>query len=190
MYFVFVLMGWSLLPNVLRPFKIYCAPPNLGIRTWICQLNLLRGPFFQAWGSLMSLKSQTRDPSLKSLPEDLCSGFLRPEKIHRPQSGLNPRTLDLEAITLPRDYRGRQYPIYFNNFKEFAFDICCKILFWSFPVLCLVYMHRASFLINHMKWENTPAVLWCVWAHGRCFHCIVPIKVSVVLQAVKRIPEN
>ena len=36
LYFVFVLKGWSLLPNALRPFKIYCAPPNLGIpRTWI-----------------------------------------------------------------------------------------------------------------------------------------------------------
>ena len=30
-FFVFVLMGLSLLPNALRPFKIYCAPPNLGI---------------------------------------------------------------------------------------------------------------------------------------------------------------
>ena len=27
--------------------------------------------------------------------------------IHRPQSGLNPRTLDPEASTLPRDHRGR-----------------------------------------------------------------------------------
>ena len=26
-----VLMGWSLLPNALRPFQIYCAPPNLGV---------------------------------------------------------------------------------------------------------------------------------------------------------------
>ena len=31
--FVFVLMGWSLLPNAMRPFKIYYAPPNLVIRT-------------------------------------------------------------------------------------------------------------------------------------------------------------
>ena len=31
MVFLFVLMGWSLLPNALRPFQIYCAPPNLGI---------------------------------------------------------------------------------------------------------------------------------------------------------------
>ena len=40
-------------------------------------------------------------PSLKSLPEDLCLEVLRPEKIHRRQPGLNPRTLDLEASTLP-----------------------------------------------------------------------------------------
>ena len=29
------------------------------------------------------------------------------KKIHRPQSSLNPRTLYLEASTLPRDHRGR-----------------------------------------------------------------------------------
>ena len=35
-----ILMGWSLLPNVLQPFKIYYALPNLGIaRTWKCRLN-------------------------------------------------------------------------------------------------------------------------------------------------------
>ena len=37
----------------------------------------------------------------------ISSGFLRPEKIHPPQVGLNPRTVDLEASTLPRDHRGR-----------------------------------------------------------------------------------
>ena len=32
LFFVFgFLMGWSLLPNALRPFQIYCALPNLGI---------------------------------------------------------------------------------------------------------------------------------------------------------------
>ena len=55
----------------------------------------------------MSLKSQTQTPSLKSLPKDLCSGFLCPEKLHRPQPGLNPQTLDLKASTLPRDRRDR-----------------------------------------------------------------------------------
>ena len=61
-------------------FKIYCAPPNLGIRTWICRLNFFQSPIFYAWGSLTSLKSQTRTPSLKSLLEDLCSELLRLEK--------------------------------------------------------------------------------------------------------------
>ena len=41
-------------------------------------------------------------------PEDMCSGFQDPEKIHRPQPGLNPRTLDLGASTLPRDQSGRR----------------------------------------------------------------------------------
>ena len=29
--YLYLLKEWSLLPNALRPFKIYCAPPNLGI---------------------------------------------------------------------------------------------------------------------------------------------------------------
>ena len=41
--------GWSLLPNALRPFKIYCSPPNLGItRTWICRLNFAQRPIFSS----------------------------------------------------------------------------------------------------------------------------------------------
>jgi hypothetical protein len=55
----------------------------------------------------MSLKSQARNPRLKVSPGFLrpeCSGFLHPEKIHRPS---NPRTLNLQASMLPRDHRGR-----------------------------------------------------------------------------------
>ena len=39
-----VLKGWSMLPNALRPFQIYCAPPNLDIMTWICRLNFAQRP--------------------------------------------------------------------------------------------------------------------------------------------------
>ena len=63
--------------------------------------------FFRLEIFLTSLKSQTQDPRLKTLQEDLCSGFTRPEKIHRPQPDVNPRTSDLEASTLPRDHRDR-----------------------------------------------------------------------------------
>ena len=42
-----VLLGWSLLPNALGPFQIYCAPTNLGItRTWIYRLNFAQRPIF------------------------------------------------------------------------------------------------------------------------------------------------
>ena len=66
--FCIVLMGWSLLSNALRPFWDLLCSPNLDTRTWICRLNFAQGPFFQAWGSLTSLKSQTRDPQLKVPP--------------------------------------------------------------------------------------------------------------------------
>ena len=46
----------------------------------------------------------------------MCSGFLRPEKMHLPLSGLNPRTLDLEASTLPRDHR----VFYRDHWREFG----------------------------------------------------------------------
>ena len=76
-------------------FKIYCAPPpNLGIRMWICWLNFAQRPIFS---SLRFFKE----------PEGLVLRIFTPWKIHRPHSGLNPRTLDLEASTLPR---GRQFP--------------------------------------------------------------------------------
>ena len=68
---LFVLLGWSLLSNALRHFKIDCAHPNLCIGTWICRLNFAQRPIFQAGGSLTSLKSQTRDPQLKVPPGGL-----------------------------------------------------------------------------------------------------------------------
>ena len=41
------------------------------IRTWICRLNFAQSLLFQAWGSLMSMKSHTRDPQLKVPPGGL-----------------------------------------------------------------------------------------------------------------------
>ena len=79
-FYCIVLNGWSLLPNALRSFQIYCAPPNLGIRTWIFRLNFAQRSICQAWGSLTSLKSQTGDPQLKVPPGGLVLRILRPEK--------------------------------------------------------------------------------------------------------------
>ena len=44
-----VLFWWSgdCCPMLCDLFKIYCAPPNLGItRTWICRLNFAQRPIF------------------------------------------------------------------------------------------------------------------------------------------------
>ena len=52
MCFFFLYLFWyggHCCPMHCDLFKIYCASPNLGIRTWICRLNFARGLFFQAW---------------------------------------------------------------------------------------------------------------------------------------------
>ena len=53
----------------------------------------------------MSLKSQTRDPQLKVPP--CAQDFYVLKKSIDLSRGLNPRILDLEAITLPQVHRGR-----------------------------------------------------------------------------------
>ena len=69
---------------------------------------MLRGLFFQPWGSLTSLRFQARDPQPKVPPGGLVLRiFFFPEKIHRSQQSFNPRSLDLDAKKLSRDHRGR-----------------------------------------------------------------------------------
>ena len=73
-----VLKGCSMLPNALRPFQIYCAPPNLGIRTWICRLNYAQRPIFSGLRLFTSLKSQTRDPQIKVPPGEIFTSWKNP----------------------------------------------------------------------------------------------------------------
>ena len=49
LFLLIVLMGCSLLANALLPFKIHCASPNLGIRTWICRLNFAPRSIFSGY---------------------------------------------------------------------------------------------------------------------------------------------
>ena len=54
--------------------------------------------------SLTSLKFQALNTPLKIPSGRTCAmDFYVLKKIHRPQLGLSPRTLDLEVSTLPRD---------------------------------------------------------------------------------------
>ena len=154
-------------------FKIYCAPPNLGItRTWICRLNFAQRPIFSGLRFFNEPEILDSGPeSLKSLPEDLCSRFLRHEKIHRPQPDLNPRTLDLEASTLSRDHRGR-HPVPKVQFTQLRsqdrITVAERVVlegpslnyFLEFRSLCYLYvpifpsllksLHSRSLIILHL----------------------------------------
>ena len=66
---------------------------------------------FRVSVSLTSLKSQTRDPRLMSLPEDLLSGLLSPGKIQI-SAGFEPPNLGYRASMLPRDHQDRHRVIY------------------------------------------------------------------------------
>ena len=72
--------------------------------------------------------SSNSHPELnESLSEDLCSGFLRPEKMHQPQSDMNPRTLDLELCILPRDHHGRLVSIKFSKPRGYSIEVSIKL---------------------------------------------------------------
>ena len=70
----------------------------------------------------------------------MCSEFLRPEKIHRLQADLNPRTLDFEASTLSRDHRSRliiELVMQIFNYRLFSYFIITQL--FSYPVS---YLHN------------------------------------------------
>ena len=105
-WLLYCIEGLVIAAQCTATFQICCAPPNLGIRTWICRLNFAQRPIFQALGSLTSLKSQTRDPQLKVHPGGLVLRILTSWKNPSTSAGFEP------ANTLPRDHRGRlQIPL-------------------------------------------------------------------------------
>ena len=128
-----VLIGSSLLPNALLLF-----------------LDLLCSPEF-------SLKSQTRNLSLKSLPEDLCSGVYLLKKINRPKPDLNPRTLALKASTLPRDHRVRCPGKYVEAFSSPISRITPSLSLTSFVLHSphLSYWAVLAFLELLMRGQKT-----------------------------------
>ena len=79
-------MGWSL----LWPFlDLLCSPNYVNM-----PINfLLRGLFFQAWGSLTSLKSQTRDPQIEVPPGGLVLRIFTSWKNPSTSAGFEPANL-------------------------------------------------------------------------------------------------
>ena len=89
-------------------FQDLLCSPNLDItRTWMCRLNFTQRPIFSGFKFFNEPEISDSRPQLKVPPGELVLRIFTSWKIHRPQSGLNPRTLDLEASTLPRDHRDR-----------------------------------------------------------------------------------
>ena len=150
---------------------------------------MLRGLFFQAWGSFTSLKSQTRVPQLK-IPEDLCWRFLHPEKIHRPQPGLNPRALDLEASIVPRDHRGRLTGIFLC---VIFFSSClCLSHPWSCNLLLANSYFGVSILIRSSNNVAVDLVLFCLdglhfivsWVPRSCAHYNITMIIICILHFI------
>ena len=90
----------------------YSIYRSWGVRKLKIPVGITRTERVNWWnkGSITSLKSQTRDPQLKVSAEGLVLRIFMSWKIHRLQSGLNSRTLDLDASTLSREHRDRTLP--------------------------------------------------------------------------------
>ena len=92
--FVFVLMGCSLLPNALRSFKVYCAPPNLGkTRTWICRLNFAQRPIFSGLRFFNEPEISDSGPQLKVPPRRLVLKIFTSWKNPSTLAGFEPANL-------------------------------------------------------------------------------------------------
>ena len=119
-----VLMEWSLLPNALRPFKIYCAPPNLGItRTWICRLNIAQRPIFSGFWFFSEPEISQSGPSAYSPSRRNCAQdfyvlkkSIDLSRIWTREPWTSRRAPYPETSTLPRDHRGRCFRFLFQEF--------------------------------------------------------------------------
>ena len=139
---VFVLMGWSLLPNALRRFQIYCAAPNLGItRTWIRQLNFALMLIFSGLRFFNEPEISDLGLQLKVPPGGLVLGIFTTWKNLSTSAGLNLRTLDFEASMLPRDHRGR-LPSSLPS-----------------PLWCAMWSYRCHLEVRDLIWDRD-------WSHN------------------------
>ena len=112
LYLYLVRWGGHCCPMHCDLFKIYCAPPNLGItRTSICRLNSAQRPIFS--GLRFFNEPEISDSGPRVPPRELVLRSFTSWKNPSTSAGFeNPRTLDLEASTLPRNHRGRQVCMY------------------------------------------------------------------------------
>ena len=85
-HYCIVLIRWSL----LRPFQIYCAPPNLDISTWICRFNFAQRPIFSGLRFFNESEILDSGPRAWSPSRGTCAqDFYVLKKIHRPSLWLS-----------------------------------------------------------------------------------------------------
>ena len=108
---------------------------------------LLRGLFFQAWGSLTSLKSQTRDPQLKVPPRGLVLRIFTSWKNPSTSAGFEPANLGSqgEHVTprLPRP-----------TSIKFSVILSYKRINWN------IYLEKMLKLFWHISRRNMLCVPW------------------------------
>ena len=109
-----VLKAWSLLSTALRPFQIYCAPPNLGItRTWICRINYAQRPIFSGLRFFNEPEILDSGPPAWSPSRRTCAQYFY---VLKKSINLS-RVWTLEASTLLRDHRSRKVQLNAGRYK-------------------------------------------------------------------------
>ena len=171
-------MGWSLLPNALRPFKINCAPSNLGItRTWICRLNFAQRPIFSGLRFFNEPEiSDSRRPAWSPSRRTYAQDFYILKKNPSTSAGFEPANLgsrgELSGILRRIFYTYRR-----NGEEEGKKEGC-----WKNPEPCSLHLRFSVFPI---KWKQTALAyinkhwrllsIWSSWPCGaRENACSVP----------------
>ena len=109
-------MGWSLLPNALRPYQIYCAPPDLGnTRWWMCQLNFAQRTSFSSGLRFFN------EPEISVPPRGLVLRTFTSRKNSSTSVGFEPVNLGSrgEHVT-PRPPRPTSYSIYKWSYRRIS----------------------------------------------------------------------
>ena len=126
-------MGWSLLPNALRPFWDLLYSPNLELRrTWICQLNFAQRPIFSFLRFFNESEISDSGPPAWSPYRRIYTQDFSSWKNSSTSARFEP------ASTVPRDHRGQ---------------LCNNII--QSKLACKIYTTRLVSLQTRMNVEES-----------------------------------
>ena len=138
-----VLMGWSLLPNALRPSWDLLCPPNLGIRTWICRLNFAQRPICSGLKFFNEPEISDSGPPAQSPSRRNCAQDFYILK----------KSIDLSRVWTCKPWISRRsrYPetTYWNIWGALSRDFSSFVSPWRVKPIPIIY--RTSLLQNSLK---------------------------------------